>query len=99
MLSQIAADWHNKWDKFLKEKTFRQPTKKWNYTHKRLRSAYRSLKTNLPFLWTWYDNPELKIPNTTNSLEGIFPNLKTKLRVHAGLKIHRKIKFINEYLS
>ena len=95
----LLNDWHHKWENFLKEKTIREPIKKWNYTHKRLRSAYRSLKTNLPFLWTWYDNPELKIPNTTNSLEGIFSSLKTKLRVHAGLKIQRKIKAINQVLS
>ena len=30
------------------------------YVHKKLRSAYRSLKTNLPWLFTWYDNIEIK---------------------------------------
>jgi len=44
-------------------------------------------------------NPPVGGPNTTNSLEGVFSNLKTKLRVHAGIKQHRKIKIINELLS
>ena len=92
-------EWHKKWDDFLKEKTFNPETKKWHYTHRRIRSAYRSLKSNLPYLFTWYDHIELNMPNTTNSLEGIFSNLKNKVRVHAGLKKHRKIKLINELLS
>ena len=92
-------EWHQKWNKFLKEKTFNPETKKYHYTHRRIRSAYRSLKTNLPYLFTWYDHMELNMPNTTNSLEGIFSNLKNKVRVHAGLKKHRKIKLINQLLA
>ncbi len=91
--------WHHKWQSFLSEKTINPETKKWHYTHKRIRSAYRSLNTNLPYLYTWYDNMELNIPNTTNSIEGTFSNIKTKLRVHNGLKLHRKIKLINELLK
>lgn len=92
-------DWHQKWKDFLKEKTFNPETKKSHFTHRRIRSAYRSLKTNLPYLFTWYDHEELNMPNTTNSLEGIFSNLKNKVRVHAGLKAHRKIKLINELIA
>ena len=32
-------------------------TGKTYFTHKRLRSAYRSLNTNMKYLFTWYDNP------------------------------------------
>ena len=92
-------DWNKKWNDFLLEKTINPETGKWHYTHKRIRSAYRSLKSNLPYLFTWYDNMDLKIPNTTNSLEGTFSNLKNKIRVHAGLKKHRKMKLINEILK
>ena len=92
-------DWHKKWNDFLLEKTINPETGKWHYTHKRIRSAYRSLKSNLPYLFTWYDNIDLKIPNTTNSLEGTFSNLKNKIRVHAGLKKYRKMKLINELLK
>lgn len=91
-------EWHSKWKHFLAEKTINPETRKWHYTHKRIRSAYRSLKNNLPYLFTWYDYPDFKIPNTNNSLEGIFSNLKTKLRVHSGLKEYRKKKVIDEIL-
>ena len=92
-------EWHKKWKGFLAERTINPETGKWHYTHKRLRSAYRSLKSNLPWLFTWYDHPELDMPNTTNSLEGVFSNVKNKLRVHAGLKKFRKQKFIDELLA
>lgn len=93
-------DWHEKWDIFLKEKTYQQLNKrKWHYTHHRLRSAYTSLQYNLPYLFTWYDNLPLQIPNTTNSLEATFSNLKNKIRVHAGLKSERKQKLINQILA
>ncbi len=72
----------------------------WNgLSNKRLRSAYRSLKTNLPWLFTWYDNIELNIPNTTNAIEGNFADLKNKLRNHNGLSIERKKKFIDGFLK
>ena len=69
------------------------------FVHKRLRSAYRSLKTNLPWLFTWYDNMHLKIPNTTNAIDGHFADLKNKLRNYNGLSIARKKRFINEFLK
>jgi len=92
-------EWYIQWKTFINERTINtQNKRKWHYTHKRLRSAYNSLKHHLPFLFTWYDYPELNIPNTNNSLEGIFSCLKTKLRVHSGLKKQRKIKVINQIL-
>lgn len=91
--------WHKKWKQFLNERTLNEKTGKSHYTHKRLRSAYRSLKTNLPWLFTWYDNIELNIPNTTNSIEGSFADLKNKLRNHNGLSKARKMKFIDGFLK
>jgi hypothetical protein len=91
--------WFNKWESFLNERTTNLETGKSYYTHKRLRSAYRSLKTNLKWLFTWYDNYELNIPNTTNAIDGHFSDLKNKLRNHNGLSRARKIKFINEFLK
>jgi len=91
--------WHTKWKLFLNERTINPETGKSYYTHKRLRSAYRSLKTNLKWLFTWYDYYELNIPNTTNAIDGHFSDLKNKLRNHNGLSRARKIKFINEFLK
>ncbi|MCB9963874.1 MAG: hypothetical protein H6855_02590 [Rhodospirillales bacterium] len=67
------------------------------FTHKRLRSAFRSLKTNLPYLFVCDDIPAANIPNTTNHLEGSFAHLKEKIKIHRGLKQHRKKKAI-QYL-
>ena len=52
-------EWSVKWKTFLNERTINQETGKSFYTHKRLRSAYRSLRTNLKWLFIWYDNIEL----------------------------------------
>lgn len=89
--------WFDKWNEFLNERTVNQETGKSFYTHKRLRSAYRSLKTNLPWLFTFADHPELEIPNTTNSIDGLFSVLKNKLRCHNGLSKSRRMKFIDEF--
>lgn len=91
--------WFEKWELFLNERTVNPLTKKSFYTHKRLRSAYRSLKNNLPWLFTWYDYYDLKIPNTTNAIDGHFADLKNKLRNHNGMSLKRKKKFIDGFLK
>jgi hypothetical protein len=91
--------WHKQWQSFLKERTVNPDTKRWHYTHKRLRSAYRSLKNNLSYLFTFHRYPELNIPNTTNSLDGLFSHLKDCVRIHRGLKIDLKTKLIIAFLS
>jgi len=95
----IFNEWMDKWSDFLKERTVDNKTGKSHYTHSRLRSAYLSVKRNMIYLWTWYENIELKIPNTNNGLEGQFSDLKTKLRNHNGLKRSRKMIFIDEYFK
>jgi len=93
------SEWFNKWESFLNERTIDKNTEKSYYTHKRLRSAYRSLKTNHKWLFTWYDNIELNIPNTTNAIDGHFADLKNKLRNHNGLNLKRKMRFIDGFLK
>lgn len=93
--------WHVRWKDFIEEKTVSEFTtgkKKWYYTHKNVRSAYRSLTANLPYLFTYQKYPELNIPNTTNSLDGSFSGLKKKLAVHHGLRRDRRYKVISELL-
>lgn len=90
--------WYDKWGEFLKERTIDLAKRQWFYTHKRIRSAYRSLRTNLPYLFTYQKYPNLNIPNTTNSLDGSFGQLKKLLNVHNGLKQERRWKLIQEIL-
>lgn len=99
LFTQLLTEWHGKWTKFLKERTLAQDGKHWWYTHRRLRAAYRSLKTNLPYLFNYQKYPELCIPNTNNSLEGYFSKLKKLLNNHNGLKRHRRYKLIETILS
>jgi len=72
---------------------------KWHYTHRRLRSARRSIITNLPYLFTWQNYPELKIPDTTNYAESVHLRIKELLRVHRGFNSALKQKIIKEILA
>ena len=91
--------WNEKWDYFIKERTVSSTTGKSYYTHKTLRSAYFSLKRNLPWLFIFEQYPEMMIPNTTNALEGLFSDLKNKLRNHNGMSLERKKKFIDGFFK
>ena len=90
----MFAEWCKKWDGYLKERTIDPETDKSHYTHKNLRSAYLSVKRNLPLLFTWYDNIELGIPNTTNLIDGHFSQLKRMLRNHNGMRRERRDKLV-----
>ena len=87
-------EWHEEYEEFLKEKTLNLETERSYYTHRRTRSAYFSLKRNLPYLFTFYDHYELNIPNTNNGMEGTFSYTKKKVNIHNGLRRDRKIKLI-----
>lgn len=96
--SQKLTVWHKKWNRFINQKTRLLGCNRWHYTHKNVRSAYKSLERNLPFLFTYQTYPRLQIPNTTNSLDGSFSHLKAKLAVHRGLRRDRRYKVISEIL-
>lgn len=95
----LLAVWFGKWDAVLHERTYAPDGRHWQYTHRRLRSAYRSLKTNLPYLFTYQRYPYLKIPNTTNSVDGYFSKLKQLLNTHRGLTVERRYRLIQEILT
>jgi len=97
--TSLLNNWRDKWKYFLGEKSINFETQKLHYVHKRLRSAYRSLKTNLSYLFAYQKYPELKIPNTTNSLDGTFSYFKTLLRVHRGMSRAKRYKAICEILK
>ena len=83
----------------LNEKTYVIGLNRPRFTHAKLRSAYRSLVTNLPHLYVYQKYPELKIPNTTNSLDGSFNALKSHVNIHRGLRKDRRFKSIRYYLK
>ena len=95
----LLSQWYARWKDFLKEKTYDEDGKHWHYTHRRIRSAYRSLTENIDFLFTYQEHPELSIPNTTNSLDGSFGHMKTLLKNHRGVSEKRRFKIIEEILG
>ncbi|MDR3226486.1 MAG: hypothetical protein LBT56_02305 [Prevotellaceae bacterium] len=99
VFTEKLENWHIQWAYFLNERSVSSTTGKSFYTHKRLRSAYLSIKNNLSVLFTFEDYPELNIPNTTNALDGSFSDLKNKLRNHNGLSKQRKMKYINGFFK
>lgn len=93
------ARWHERHQSFLNEHTLCPWCRRKRYTHRRLRAAFRSLSTNLPYRFTHQRYPELHIPNTTNCLDGMFSQLKNRLAVHRGMRRDRRYKLISDILS
>ena len=91
-------EWEKRWSEFLKEKSLRDDGKA-TYRHKRLRSAWLSVKHNMKWLWTFYDYPELGPPNTNNAMEGLNSAIKEKLGRHRGLSMERRKVLITEIIK
>ena len=94
-------EWHNKYQDVLNERVHDKRIKKKTppFMRPKLRSAYFSVKRNMPLLWTFYDRPELGLPNTNNALEGLFSELKTKVRVHSGISRENRKKLLDELMK
>ena len=91
--------WHETYKDFLHEKTFNESTGKEYYTHAKLVSAYKSLRTNLPYLFTYKKYRQLEIQNTTNGLDGgVFSPMKMLIKIHRGLTKSLKLKMVDDYL-
>lgn len=100
IFTDALSQWHGIYGAFVEEKTINPTTGKASPTHAKLVSAYRSLTTNLPYLFTYKNHKEFGIPNTTNSLDGgVFSHLKKLIKLHQGLAKKRKVKLIDEQLN
>lgn len=93
------SDWHSHWKSFINEMSVSSIDGKRFYTHKRLRSAYLSLKHNSHWLFTYAECNDYNIPNTTNIIEGLFSHLKKCLRNHNGLSLVNKHKIIDGFFK
>lgn len=90
--------YENRYKDFLNQRTYsndKLSKKKWWYTHKNVRAAFRHVKTSLPNMFFYLDNPN--IPKDTNGLEGGFTHLKSKVGSHRGLSNYRREYFVNWY--
>ncbi len=92
-------DWYKIYKDFLDEKSISSSTGKLNFTHPRVRSAYRSLITNLPYLFIYKNYKNITIHNTTNSIDGgVFSPMKKLLKIHNGFTKSLKLKMVDDYL-
>ncbi len=67
--TEALSQWYGKYGVFLEEKTINATTGKLSPTHAKLASAYRSLTTNLPYLFTYKNHKEFAIPASILSLK------------------------------
>lgn len=95
--------WHRKHAGYVSERTVKDNPKprerSWRYTHARLKSAYRQLSKQAEDLlrYSYRTHPEL--PATTNHLEGgINSPIRTKLKLHRGMKNEHQMVLVNWYL-
>jgi hypothetical protein len=91
--------WYVKYKAFINEITIHPESGKRSYTHKKLVAAYKSIRRNLPMLFTYKNHPALLMPNTTNLIEGgVFSPLKILIKIHRGLSKSLKLKIVDDYL-
>jgi len=96
----MLSAWHKRHKEFLNEKKEDESKRGWHYKHRNLRSAYRSLKRFLPYLFTYKNYPDLNIQTTTNLLDGgCFSTLKDLLKVHRGIDRKMKKKLIVYFIE
>lgn len=95
----MLEQWYDEYKNVLDERVHDKRRKRPPFMRPRLRCAYLSLKRNMRWLWTFYDNRDsILIPNTNNWLEGIFSDIKSKVRVHSGMKRENRKRLIDEYI-
>jgi hypothetical protein len=90
---KIINTWNTKHQDFLKERTV-HPDGSWSYTHRRLRSAIRSMMYMSSFLFTYQTRKDIYIPPTTNTLEGHFSHIKVRVACHRSISTKRKQKIV-----
>lgn len=93
---RILNAWYNSFYKELTETYIDNHGRKL-FVKAKTRKAYNSLKRFTPWLFT-YQNIRW-LPKTNNSIEGVFSGIKSKVNVHNGLSIGRKMKLIHYLLS
>ena len=91
--------WYEKYKDVLLEKSIHPTTKKASYTHPKIVSAYRSLRRNTPYLFTYKKYPDFNIDNTTNAIDGgVFSPMKKLMHIHNGFTKSLKLKIVDFYL-
>jgi hypothetical protein len=69
------------------------------YRNSALRSAFRSIDSNMLYLFIYTDIKNSNIPSTNNHLEGMFEHIKERIKIHRGLDKNRKKKAVRFLLK
>ena len=92
-------EWYEKHKDFLAEKTIDPDTLKEQFNHQKLVSAYKGLVTHLHYLFTYKNQKDIVIHNTTNAIDGgVFSPMKKLLKIHNGFTKSLKLKIVDAYL-
>ncbi len=82
-------------DRFLYLTRYRFPSHLGRREERKATRAIKAIERALPYLFTYKNYPDLRIPNTTNSCEGYFGQWKQKIKLHRGTTIPRQQKMIS----
>ena len=83
---------------FIRQRTYgvnKEGKKGWWFTHRNLRRSFMTLKTSLPNLFIYLDNPNIE--KDTNGLESEFSHLEDKLGNRRGLSRRTRINYLKWY--
>ena len=95
--------WYKKNHEYMDERTEKENPKPkqrpWNYTHPRLRSAYRQLNKIADDLLRSSYRPDPTLRPTTNLIEGgVNSQIRLKLKAHRGMPKDHQRKLVDWYL-
>lgn len=82
-----------KFGAFLHERTQHPISGDWSWTHEGLKQAFESLVRFQKYLFTF--EQDMRIPKTTNSLEGHFRHVEDIVNVHCGLTRPQKERVLH----
>lgn len=94
-LEADLADWYTLYGTWLKEKDSSTGL----FVHPRTRRAYFSICRNIAYLFTYQEPRAVRLPNTTNSLDGRFGVWKDKLQRHRGCSRPLKTKILRSLFA
>jgi hypothetical protein len=94
--------WKTRYGDLIRERTYYENSRRWWYTHRRLRSAFKQFEKLLKDqqLFTYLESLTTEpIPRTTNHVEGgINSQLRTRLKLHRGLSQTHQMRLVDWYL-
>jgi uncharacterized C2H2 Zn-finger protein len=88
--------WEQEYRAYLNQKTFKEDTNRYWFTHKMVRRSFVHIRRALPNMFHYLDNPN--IPSNTNSLESFFGHLKQNISLHRGLSKTHYQNYVKWYL-